>query len=153
MIILFLTAVPALRGHEQAGMKPFSLISEWADSFMSTRFYAVVLLSCLGIFILSAVVNGILESSETFDLNAVDPKINMAMNIFYFVLFLGIGFSIVPLMVKLFIFMQVKIGNGEFFLVKFIREHEQGFVYSVWGIFIVGLMIALPSAIREGFFK
>jgi hypothetical protein len=63
------------------------------------------------------------------------------------------GFSIVPLAVKLFIFLQCKIGNAELFLVKFLQSHEQGFVFGVWAFFIIGLCIALPAGIKNGFFK
>ena len=120
---------------------------------MTTKFYARVVVACFAIFILSAIVSGFLESSGTFDVHSIDPKIRTAMKVFYFSVFLAIGFSFVPLMLKLFIFAQVKIGNGEFFAVKFLRQHERKVVCCVWGMFVLGLILSLPSAIKEGFFK
>jgi hypothetical protein len=59
----------------------------------------------------------------------------------------------VPLFLRLFVKMQIKIGNGEVFLIKWLQRHEQKVVYGVWVMYLIGLMISLPSAIREGFFK
>ncbi|MEE9910616.1 MAG: hypothetical protein K4571_02730 [Deltaproteobacteria bacterium] len=120
---------------------------------MTTKVYVIILVSCLGLFILGAVVNGILESSGAFNMDAIDPGIRTAVKVCYFILFLAIGFSFIPLMLKLFIYMQIRIGNGEFILIKFLHNHEQTVVYCAWGMCLLGLIIALPSAIRDGFFK
>jgi hypothetical protein len=37
--------------------------------------------------------------------------------------------------------MQVKIGNGEFFLIKWFQAREQTLIYCFWGMLIVGLGI------------
>jgi len=39
------------------------------------------------------------------------------------------AFAIVPLAVRFFLVMQVKIGNGEFALIKWFQAHEQAVVY------------------------
>jgi hypothetical protein len=46
-----------------------------------------------------------------------------------FVLFCVLGFSIVPLAIRVCIFMQIKIGNAELFLVRFLQTHEQSVVF------------------------
>lgn len=120
---------------------------------MTTKFYVIILVSCFSVFILSAIINGILESSGTFNMAAIDPKIMTAIKGIYFILFLAIGFSFIPLMLKLFIFLQLKIGNGEFILIKFLQKYEQVVVYCAWGMCLLGLVISLPSAIKDGFFK
>ena len=71
----------------------------------------------------------------------------------YFVLFCVLGFSIVPLAIRVFIFLQIKIGNAEVFLVRFLQAHEQSVVFGVWGLFVLGLCIAVPAGIKDGFFK
>ena len=120
---------------------------------MTTKIYVMILVSAFGLFILGAVINGILESSGTFNMNTVDPKIQTAIKVFYFILFLAIGFSFIPLVLKLFIILQIKIGNGEFFFIKFLKNNEQIVVYCAWGMCLLGLLISLPSAIKDGFFK
>jgi multisubunit Na+/H+ antiporter MnhC subunit len=59
-------------------------------------------------------------------------------------LFLVLGFSLFPLMLHLFVVMQDKIGNADVGMVRFMREHERGVVFTIWGIFTAGLLIALP---------
>jgi hypothetical protein len=51
------------------------------------------------------------------------------------------GFAVVPLFIRLFIVIQIKIGNGEVFLVKFFKENEQAVVYSIWVLYALGLAI------------
>ena len=79
----------------------------------------------------------------------LSPNATSAVMIFYFALFCVLGFSIVPLALRFFISAQIKIGNGELFLVKWLQAHEQGFVFGVWIMFIIGLCISLPAAIKE----
>jgi len=37
--------------------------------------------------------------------------------------------------------MQIKIGNGELFLVKFFQAHEQAAVYGCWIMMVIGFGI------------
>ena len=53
-------------------------------------------------------------------------------------------FSIFPLALHLFVVMQGKIGNADAGMVRFLREHERGVTFGLWGIFGAGLLIALP---------
>jgi hypothetical protein len=99
----------------------------------------------------SAIIGNILESNGT--VKALSPKGIAVVKMFYFALFCVLGFSMVPLAIRFFIAMQIKIGNEELFLVKWLRAHEQGFVFGVWIMFIIGLCISLPAAIKDGFFK
>jgi hypothetical protein len=72
--------------------------------------------------------------------------------IIIFILFLAFGFSIVPLMIKLFIYLQGVIGNSELWLVKMLNDNYWTAVGIVWGIFILGFLIALPAMMKDGFF-
>ena len=75
------------------------------------------------------------------------------MMIFFFGLFLAFAFSLVPTMVKLFVEGQGAIGNSSQGFVRFIATHESGVIWTVWGIWILGLSIALPAMIQGGFFS
>jgi hypothetical protein len=72
--------------------------------------------------------------------------------IIIFILFLAFGFSIVPLMIKLFIYLQGAIGNSELWLVKMLNDNYWTAVGIVLGIFILGFLIALPAMMKDGFF-
>lgn len=72
--------------------------------------------------------------------------------IIIFVVFLIGGYSLVPVMVNLFVDMQTGIGNGEEGMIKYIRENTMTVVWGFWIIFSAGLIIALPAMIKDGFF-
>jgi len=80
-------------------------------------------------------------------------KDSIAMLTIYFALFCATAFSLVPLAIRFFIIMQIKIGNGEFFLIKWIQAHEQAVIYGFWIFFVIGLCIAMPAAIKDVFLK
>jgi hypothetical protein len=118
---------------------------------MNTKICLIIFASTFGLLIVSAIVGNILESNGT--LKTLSPTGVMAVKMFYFVLFCVLVFSLVPLVLRYFISAQIKIGNGEFFLIKWLQAHEQGVVYGFWIFCIIGLCIAVPAANRAGFFK
>ena len=118
---------------------------------MNTKTCLIIFASAFVLMIVSAIIGNILEANGT--LNKLSPNVTSAVMIFYFALFCVLGFSIVPLAIRFFIAMQIKIGNEELFLVKWLRAHEQGFVFGVWIMFIIGLCMAIPSAIKDGMFE
>jgi hypothetical protein len=120
---------------------------------MNIKIFLIIFVSVLGVFILSAVIGNILESNGMLTREVIGSKGATAVKIFYLVLFCVMGFSIVPLAIRFFIFMQVKIGNSELFLVQFLQAHEKGVVLGVWCMLIIGLCIAVPGSIKDGFFK
>ena len=63
-----------------------------------------------------------------------------------------ICFTLLPLFIKLFIFMQVKIGHGEWFPIKWLQTHETAVIYSTWILLIIGFLIAVKGDIA-GYFK
>lgn len=118
---------------------------------MNIKICLIILASAFGLLIIGAIIGNILESSGT--LETLRTKGITAIKLTYFVLFCVIGFSLVPLLIKYFISGQIKIGNEEFFLIKWIQAHEKGVIYGFWSLFLIGLCIALPAAIKDGFFK
>ena len=118
---------------------------------MNTKLCLIIFASAFGLLITSAIIGNILEANGT--LKTLSPQAIAAVKMFYFALFCVLGFSLVPIVLSYFISAQIKIGNGEFFLIKWLRAHETGFVFGVWIMFIIGLCISLPAAIKDGFFK
>jgi hypothetical protein len=117
---------------------------------MNTKICVITLASSFGLIILGSILSGILESSGTITKETLDSS---AIQIIYFALFCIASFSLVPVVIRFFIFMQIKIGNAEFFLVRWFQANEQTIVYCVWTMMVVGLCISLPAAIADGFFK
>jgi hypothetical protein len=120
---------------------------------MNTNAFMIMAGAALGLIILSAVIGNMLESSGIITREGLGSRGISVMKVIQFVLFGLLCFSIVPLVVRAFVVLQLKIGNAEFFLVRWIQAHEQAVVYGFWGMMVVGLCLSLPAAIKEGFFK
>jgi len=120
---------------------------------MNTKIFLIILASAFGLIIVGAIVGGIMESHGTFTEETIGPKGITVIQIIYFILFCIMGFALVPIVIRYFIAMQIKIGNGELFLIKWLQAHEQGVIYGFWSLFVIGLCIAVPAAIKDGFFK
>ena len=119
---------------------------------MNTKIFLIIFVSAFALMLLSDAIFNILESNGVLTKLTIGSRDVSPCTIFQFAMFCVLGFSIWPLAVKLFIFLQIKIGNAELPLVKFLQSHEQAFVYGVWCMLILGLCIALPDSIKEGFF-
>jgi hypothetical protein len=116
---------------------------------MNTKLFLIIFISAIALIPLSDFIFNLLESNGILTKLTIGAKVLSPRKIFSFTMFLVIGFSIWPLVVKLFVFLQIKIGNAELPLVKFLQSHEQAFVIVVWCCLILGLCIALPDSISD----
>lgn len=113
---------------------------------MNTKTYLIILGSSFALMIVGAIVGNILESSGTVSEERIGPRGTAAITLAYVVLFCAMAFAIVPLAVRLFIVMQLKIGNGEFFFIKWVQAHEQAVVYGGWSMMVIGIFIIVTLA-------
>jgi len=120
---------------------------------MNTKIFLLILACAFGLIIVGAIVGGIMESQGTFTKETIGSKGITVIQIIYFALFCSMGFALVPIVIRYFITMQIKIGNGELFLIQWLQAHEHGVIYGLWSFFVIGLCIAIPAAIKDGFFK
>jgi hypothetical protein len=117
---------------------------------MNTKTCLIVFVTTFAALIVSAIIGNILESNGT--LGKLGPKSVMAVKVFYFALFCILVFSVIPLVLRFFISMQIKIGNADFFIIQWLQAHERAVVFGVWAFFAIGFCIAVPAAIKDGFF-
>lgn len=108
---------------------------------MNTKIFMIVFLSALGFIITGSILGNLLEPNETLFEVTIGSKEISALKLAFFLLFCVMIFAFVPLVVRFFIYMQVKIGNQEFFLVKFIQLHERSIVYGAWIMMLIGFGI------------
>jgi hypothetical protein len=113
---------------------------------MNTKRYLIIWCSSFGAVVVGSIIGGILESSGTVTMESIDPKWVSAITMISFALFCVMCFATVPLAIRFFIVAQIKIGNGEFFLVKWFQAHERTIVYCAWGMLILGMGIAFGLA-------
>ncbi len=74
------------------------------------------------------------------------------VKIVFFTLFVLFGFSVIPLMVRVVLGVQVALGNGGIGPIKAAMNYSNWIVAAFWLLMAAGLVVALPAAIRAGFF-
>ena len=117
--------------------------------------FAIAFITCLVIFIAWAIIGSILEPAVT-DVAAHERIARVAMPI-ALALFLIMGFSAIPVMVrvffKLFFGMQRAVGGADQPAVQKLQANWETlaalFVYGVWILFALGSLIGLPFFIHD----
>ena len=120
---------------------------------MNIRLFTIVFFGTLGLTIVSSVIGNILETRGILTEEMIGQRGITAVFAFYFGLFCIMAFSLVPIVLRFFINMQVKIGNGEFVLIRWLQAHEQSVVYGFWGLIIIGLIIIFSLVKPSEMFK
>lgn len=70
----------------------------------------------------------------------------------YMALFVAFGFSTIPVIVKLVLSAQVRVGNQDVAAVAAAIRHQNTIIWWMWGLMAAGLVIAIPAAISGGMF-
>lgn len=120
---------------------------------MNTKPFLIILAVSFGLAIVGSIAGGVLQSAFKLTTDQLGPGWVRVIKLSYLALFGMIGFSLVPVALNYFVSMQIRIGNGELAVIKWLSAHMRQVVYAVWGLLVVGLGIALPAAVRAGFFK
>jgi len=120
---------------------------------MNIKLFTIVFLGSLGLIIVSAAIGNILEAKGVLTKEMIGSNGRTAVLIFYFGLFCVMAFSVVPVVIRFFVKMQVKIGNAEFVVIRWLQAHEQSVVYSFWVLIIVGLVIIFSLVKPSDMFK
>ena len=120
---------------------------------MSIRLFSIIFFGTLGLIIISAIIGNILEAKGILTKEMIGQRGITAVFAFYFGLFCIMAFSLAPIVLRFFINMQVKIGNGEFVLIRWLQAHEQSVVYGFWGLIIIGLIIIFSLVKPSEMFK
>ncbi len=116
---------------------------------MNIKFYIAIAAASFGLMIVGSIIGGIL-SARGYTSN---PQLEKTMLIIYGIFFLALAFAAVPILLRVFTTLQAAIGNGELPPIRWIRKNEFVISCSVWGIFLLGLIIALPTVIKDWFSK
>ncbi len=120
---------------------------------MNIKLFSFLFFGSLGLIIISAVIGNILESKGIVTKEILGPSGIIAVVIFYFTLFCIMAFSLVPLVLRFFLKMQVKIGNQEVALIRWLQNHEQSVVFGFWGFIVIGLIIIFSLVKTSDLFK
>ena len=115
----------------------------------SLRTHAIISGGLLAAIIVFAMLGSALQGSG---LVTRPERLELPAKLLFFGLFLALGFSCVPLLLKLFVAGQSQIGNAGIAPVSFLARHATGITIGVWLFFLLGLSLAVPAAIDDGAF-
>lgn len=122
------------------------------------RLFLILFVSSLALIIIWAIVGGIIESSVKDP--ATYKHLSYVSYSIFIPLFLTMAFSMPPLLIhyflKMFIAAQISVGHADVPTIKYIINNREKiistFTYSMWGLFLLGLVIAFPQ-IKNGIQK
>ncbi|MGH6726568.1 MAG: hypothetical protein ACREB8_08490 [Pseudolabrys sp.] len=114
----------------------------------SLKTHAMITGGLLTAIIVLAAVGNVLHDSGYIADGSISQR---AAQIVFFTLFLAFTFSTIPFGLKLFLAGQVAVGNGEVGLIRAVAAHQAAIVVGAWLFLGLGLAIAIPAAIQDGF--
>jgi len=110
---------------------------------MNIKFFTILLAVSFGLMIVSAIVGNILESKGVLTKEMIGLGGITAVVLFYIFLFCLMAVSLVPVALRFFLNMQIKIGNDNLAIIKWLQTHEQTVVFGFWGLILVGFIIMM----------
>jgi hypothetical protein len=117
---------------------------------LSLKAHAIISGSLFATMIVGAIAGNIAHDSG---LLRDGTSVQFVIMVTYFTLFVVFGYSLIPLIVKLVLRGQGAIGNSNVGVVRTAVAHESKIVIAFWVLITLGLAVALPEAIKDGFFS
>jgi hypothetical protein len=105
-----------------------------------------------GLFAALVVLGWVGNLLEATDLIPPGPGVRLASLVVFFGLSVALMFSAIPLMVQLVLGFQVRLGNTNVPVIRRLIARQRVIVFVLWGLIALGLLIAIPAAIRDGAF-
>lgn len=103
---------------------------------------------CFFLIILLGIAGNLISSKVQLD-PALARKAGIITILVFLLLGLGLMFSAIPVMVRIVLGFQEKIGNGHVPIIAFFLRHEAGIVLIYWSIFLAGLLVGGPYFLRD----
>jgi len=120
---------------------------------MKTEPFLITLAVSSCLIILGSITIVVLQSTLKVTIERLGPVWTLVIKLIYLMFFLVMAFSLVPVVLHFFFSVQIKIGNGDLVLIRWLAANEPLVVYSVWGMLVSGLVIALPAVVKGGLLK
>ncbi len=113
---------------------------------LSLRAHAII---CGAIFVLiiALAIIGKLVSGAVKD----PARYQTAAMFVFFTLTIALALSAVPVMVKLVLAGQIRVGNADQPVIRALAAHQNTIIWIVWAMMLVGLAVAIPAALKDGF--
>ena len=116
----------------------------------SLRPFVIILCAVILAFFLIGVLRNFVFAKQ---IEQFDNRYASVSKGIVFALFFIFVLALVPICLKSFLLAQLKAGNTGSAFVEMLNKHFMKVVYTAWIVFILGLCMALPFMLKDGFFK
>jgi hypothetical protein len=117
---------------------------------LTLRTHVMIAVGIFAAIVLFAMIGNALQGSGVIE---GSPALRLASMILFFGLGVALMFSAVPVMVKLVLGFQVRIGNAAHPAIAPLLASERTIIFVLWALLALGLVVALPAAIIDGAFE
>ncbi|MBA3810332.1 MAG: hypothetical protein H0X27_01575 [Caulobacteraceae bacterium] len=117
---------------------------------LSLKAHVAILLGFLAALIAVIAAGGVMQAMGMAQL---PPAWRLPALILVFVLFLGVGFAAVPVIVKTVVGFHNAVGNADLAVVKAVTARQALLIWILWGLMAAGAVVAVPAAILGGMFS
>ncbi len=115
----------------------------------SLRTHAIICGALFATLFGIAILGNILQAAGMKPLGGQTSIVAMVL---FFGLFVAAGLSAIPVIVKVVLGAQVKLGNQSAPVIGGMIRTQNAIIWTMWGLIIAGLAVAMPFAIADGFF-
>ncbi len=105
------------------------------------KFRLIAFLGVFGLTLIAAVIGNLLEAKGILTRGMLGEETLTALKIFFFGLFCLLCMTLVPLVLHVFIAAQSAIGNGDFFVIRWLQRYEIQIVLVLECLFLAGLVL------------
>jgi len=116
---------------------------------LSLRAHAIICASLFVALFGLAIAGNVLQAAGVIHTLGI---YQLPVQILFFSLFLAFGFSAIPVMVKLVLGVQERMGNSNAPVIGGMIRYQNTIILVIWGLLAAGLVVALPAAIAGGLF-
>jgi hypothetical protein len=116
---------------------------------LGARAWLALVLGQLALLMALNPVYAALESRAAAAGQPLAPPVVIAVRVVGVLALVGFVVCLPPLVLRLFVAGQVRIGNGGHPMVAFVARHQAHLVGTVLGVWLLGLLTALPFALRD----
>ncbi len=117
---------------------------------LSLKAHVAILLGFVAALIAVIAAGGVMQAMGMAQL---PPAWRLPALVLVFVLFLGVGFAAVPVIVKTVVGFHNAVGNADLAVVKAVTARQALLIWILWGLMAAGAVVAIPAAILGGMFN
>jgi hypothetical protein len=116
---------------------------------LSLRTHAIICACLFAALIGVAILGNVLEGAG---MRPLEGPASIIALLLFFALFVAAGMSAIPVMVKVVLGVQERLGNQNAPVIGAMIRHQVAIVWVLWGIILTGIVVAIPAMIAGGFF-